>query len=211
MEFASQEETALAMVVTARWLPVLVRSFEKGVQDLGLAVTERSHFVDQDGKACPTLGVRGRRLIDETYAKAQARIKELAGRFEWLRAVFVEDAQADGPARPSSLRSSCSRHSAPGLTTRSCGSAWSTWRCADALRAGRQVLGSGRSHGGERDGRHPLRDDAARPGAPVQGRLTAMRAAQAVLRAGRENPSTQIDRIDIYGADGKLVFEANCR
>jgi hypothetical protein len=43
------------------------------------------------------------------------------------------------------------------------------------------------------------------------GRLTAMRAAQAVLRAGRENPSTQIDRIDIYGADGKLVFEANCR
>jgi len=62
MEFASQEETALAMVVTARWLPVLVRSFEKGVQDLGLAVTERSHFIDQDGKACPTLGVRGQRL-----------------------------------------------------------------------------------------------------------------------------------------------------
>ena len=102
MEFASQEETALAMVLTARWLPVLVRSFEKGVQDLGLAVTERSHFVDQDGKACPTLGVRGRRLIDETYAKAQARIRELAGRFEWLRAVFVEDAQADGPGNAAS-------------------------------------------------------------------------------------------------------------
>ena len=62
MEFASQEETALAMVVTARWLPVLVRSFEKGAQDLGLAVTERSHFIEQDSKACPTLGVRGRRL-----------------------------------------------------------------------------------------------------------------------------------------------------
>ena len=44
-----------------------------------------------------------------------------------------------------------------------------------------------------------------------KGGLTAMRAAQAVLRAGLENPSTQIDRIDIYGADGKLVFEANCR
>ena len=155
MEFASQEETALAMVVTARWLPVLVRSFENGVQDLGLAVTERSHFIDQDGKACPTLGVRGRRLtfrlglrnamedfltvdrearpvrvdprlVDETYAKArvadvvagrleilkvlegsrdlaeaQARINELAGRFEWLRAVFVEDPGADSDVAPS--------------------------------------------------------------------------------------------------------------
>lgn len=62
MEFASPEETALAMVVTARWLPALVRSFEKGVGDLGLTITERSHFIDQDGKACPTLGVRGQRL-----------------------------------------------------------------------------------------------------------------------------------------------------
>jgi hypothetical protein len=41
------------------------------------------------------------------------------------------------------------------------------------------------------------------------GRLTAMRAAQAVLRAGRENPETRVDLIEIYGADGKLVFEAN--
>jgi len=145
MEFASQEETALAMVATARWLPVLVRSFEKGVRNLGLTITERSHFIDQDGKACPTLGVQGERLTfrlglrnamedfltvdrearpvrvdprlaDEDYARAkiadvvagrleilkvldqsrdvveaQARISELVGRFEWLRAVFVED------------------------------------------------------------------------------------------------------------------------
>lgn len=41
------------------------------------------------------------------------------------------------------------------------------------------------------------------------GRLTAMRAAQAVLRAGRENPEARIDRIEIYCAYGKLVFEAN--
>jgi len=41
------------------------------------------------------------------------------------------------------------------------------------------------------------------------GRLTAMRAAQAVLHAGRENPEARIDRIEIYCADGKLVFEAN--
>lgn len=156
MEFASQEETALAMVVTARWLPVLVRSFEEGVRGLGLAVTERSHFIDQDGKACPTLGVRGQRLtfrlglrnamedfltldredrpvrvdprlVDEAYAKAKvadvvsgrleilkvldgsrdlaearARIDELAGRFEWLRAVFVEDQQSGGPGSAAS-------------------------------------------------------------------------------------------------------------
>lgn len=43
------------------------------------------------------------------------------------------------------------------------------------------------------------------------GRLTATRAAQAVLRAGRENPEARIDRIEIYGADGKLVFEANLK
>lgn len=157
MEFASPEETALAMVVTARWLPSLVRSFEKGVQDLGLTITERSHFVDQDGKACPTLSVRGQRLtfrlglrnaledfltvdreahpvrvdprlVEERYAKAkvadvvagrlkilevldesrdvagaQELIKELVGRVEWLRAVFVDDPQAhrlDNAASP---------------------------------------------------------------------------------------------------------------
>lgn len=41
------------------------------------------------------------------------------------------------------------------------------------------------------------------------GRLTAMRASQAILRAGRENPDTRIGRVEIYGADGTLVFAAN--
>ncbi len=41
------------------------------------------------------------------------------------------------------------------------------------------------------------------------GRLTAMRASQAILRAGRENPDTRIDRVEIYGEDGSLVFEAD--
>jgi hypothetical protein len=41
------------------------------------------------------------------------------------------------------------------------------------------------------------------------GPLTAMLAGQAILRAGRENPETRIDRIEIYGADGKLVFETD--
>ena len=41
------------------------------------------------------------------------------------------------------------------------------------------------------------------------GRLTAMRASQAILRAGHENPDTRIDRVEIYGADGTLVFAAD--
>jgi len=41
------------------------------------------------------------------------------------------------------------------------------------------------------------------------GRLTAMRASQAILRAGRENPDTRIDRVEVYGADGELVFAAD--
>jgi hypothetical protein len=36
-----------------------------------------------------------------------------------------------------------------------------------------------------------------------------MRASQAILRAGRENPDTRIDRVEIYGADGTLVFAAD--
>jgi hypothetical protein len=154
MEFASPEETALAMAVTARWLPVLVRSFEEGVREAGFTITERSHVIDGGGKACPTLVVRGRRLtfrlglrnafedfltrdrearlvrvdprlVEEDYARAKiadvvsgrlevlralersrdlaearARLQDLAGRFEWLRAVFVEDAEDEGPGRP---------------------------------------------------------------------------------------------------------------
>ncbi len=41
------------------------------------------------------------------------------------------------------------------------------------------------------------------------GRLTAMRASQAILQAGRENPDTRIDRIEVYGADGEIVFAAD--
>ena len=41
------------------------------------------------------------------------------------------------------------------------------------------------------------------------GRLTAMRASRAILRAGRENPDTRIDRVEVYGADGELVFAAD--
>lgn len=154
MEFASPEETALAMAVAARWLPVLVRSFEEGVREAGFTITERSHVIDEGGKACPTLVVRGRRLtfrlglrnafedfltrdrearpvrvdprlVKEDYARAKiadvvsgrleilraversrdlaearARLRELAGRFEWLRAVFVEGPEDGGETGP---------------------------------------------------------------------------------------------------------------
>ena len=38
------------------------------------------------------------------------------------------------------------------------------------------------------------------------GRLTAMRASQAILRASRENPDTRIDRVEVYGADGEVAM-----
>ena len=41
------------------------------------------------------------------------------------------------------------------------------------------------------------------------GRLTAMRVSEAILRAGRENPGNRIDRIEIYGADDTLIYEAD--
>ncbi len=41
------------------------------------------------------------------------------------------------------------------------------------------------------------------------GPLTAIRASPAILRAGRETPDTRIDRVEISGADGTLVFAAD--
>ena len=35
-----------------------------------------------------------------------------------------------------------------------------------------------------------------------------MRAAEAVLRVGREKPGSPIDRIEIYGADGRVLYQA---
>ncbi len=65
--------------------------------------------------------------------------------------------------------------------------------------------------GPNRDGRRfssqPFPGTAVRYGPEVHGRITIMYAGQAILRARRENPETRIDRIEIYGADGKLVFE----
>ena len=40
------------------------------------------------------------------------------------------------------------------------------------------------------------------------GRLAATRAAEAVLRVGREKPGMPIDRIEIYGADGEVLYQA---
>jgi len=41
------------------------------------------------------------------------------------------------------------------------------------------------------------------------GRLTAMRATQAIARSGVGSKLQNATRLEIYGADGKLVFEAN--
>ena len=62
LNFASQEETARAMVAMVRYLPALVRAFESGVEGLGFTVTERRVTRDADGTALPTLVVKGRTL-----------------------------------------------------------------------------------------------------------------------------------------------------
>jgi len=154
MDFASPEETLRAAVLTDRWLPALVRAFEDGVTGIGLEITERSHYLDDDGRACMTLVARGKRLTlrlglrnaledflavdrearpvqvddrlsNDDYAcgklaeivegriaivrtldespdidAARARIDELAGRFEWLRTIFVEARSPEKVAKP---------------------------------------------------------------------------------------------------------------
>ena len=39
-------------------------------------------------------------------------------------------------------------------------------------------------------------------------RLTVMQASHALLRAGRESPDARIGRVEIYAADGGLMFQA---
>ncbi len=62
MDFASPQETALAMVAMVRYLPALIRAFETGVEGLGLTITERVLGRDAEGTALPTLVVSGKHL-----------------------------------------------------------------------------------------------------------------------------------------------------
>jgi hypothetical protein len=61
VEFSGKAETVAAMVVTIRWLPELVRRVEKGVKALGAKIEKRAMLRFEDGTACPTLFLRGRR------------------------------------------------------------------------------------------------------------------------------------------------------
>jgi len=64
VNFASDAETLAAMVVTTRWLPVLVRRVEKGVKALGTRIEKKAMLRFDDGTVCPVLflsGKRGRR------------------------------------------------------------------------------------------------------------------------------------------------------
>lgn len=55
MKFSTPEETLRAAALTVRWLPALIRAFEDGLTGIGLEITERSHYLDDDGRACMTL------------------------------------------------------------------------------------------------------------------------------------------------------------
>ena len=61
MKFSSDAETLAAMVVTTRWLPVLVRSVEAGVKALGVKIKKKAVLRFDDGTVCPVLFLRGKR------------------------------------------------------------------------------------------------------------------------------------------------------
>ena len=61
MRFSSEAETMAAMVVTRRWLPVLVRRVEAGVMALGAKIKKKAMLALEDGTVCPVLFLRGKR------------------------------------------------------------------------------------------------------------------------------------------------------
>jgi hypothetical protein len=61
MRFSSDAETLAAMVVTTRWLPVLIRQVEAGVKALGVKIKKRAMLKLDDGTVCPILFLRGKR------------------------------------------------------------------------------------------------------------------------------------------------------
>jgi len=61
VNFASDAETLAAMVVTTRWLPVLVRRVEKGVKALGTRIEKKAMLRFDDGTVCPVLFLSGKR------------------------------------------------------------------------------------------------------------------------------------------------------
>jgi hypothetical protein len=60
VEFSGPEETFAAMLVTARWLPELVRRTEAGVRALGLTIEKRLSARYEDGTVEPVLVLKGR-------------------------------------------------------------------------------------------------------------------------------------------------------
>ena len=61
MKFSSDAETLAAMVVTTRWLPVLVRRVEAGVKALSVKIKKRAMLRFDDGTVCPVLFLCGKR------------------------------------------------------------------------------------------------------------------------------------------------------
>jgi hypothetical protein len=61
MKFTSDDETLAAMLVTAKWLPELVRRTEAGVEAMGLTIEKRLSARYEDGTVDPVLVLKGRR------------------------------------------------------------------------------------------------------------------------------------------------------
>jgi hypothetical protein len=61
VKFSSDAETLAAMIVTTRWLPVLVCQVEAGVKALGAKIKKKVMLALEDGTVCPVLLLRGKR------------------------------------------------------------------------------------------------------------------------------------------------------
>jgi hypothetical protein len=61
VKFSSDAETLVAMVVTTRWLPVLIRRVEVGVKALGAKIEKKAMLRFDDGTVCPVLFLSGKR------------------------------------------------------------------------------------------------------------------------------------------------------
>ncbi|MHC5058500.1 MAG: hypothetical protein ACYTKD_27905 [Planctomycetota bacterium] len=60
MKFTSDDETLATMLVTAKWLPELVRRTEAGVRAMGLVIEKRLSARHEDGTVEPVLVLKGR-------------------------------------------------------------------------------------------------------------------------------------------------------
>jgi hypothetical protein len=104
VEFSSPEETLAAMLVTAKWLPELVRRTEAGVRAMGLTIEKRLSAQYEDGTVEPVLVLKSRHGRRSGSSRGSAGSDEPGWELELhLRNAFEDFLLADREARPRRL------------------------------------------------------------------------------------------------------------